>query len=71
MASRRVKAVRTLRDSIPHVGTDVIVISPDFYASSMPAASVEDIDAQLVLLKEATKKLTAWRRNRAQLETPK
>lgn len=67
----RTKAVRTLRDATPHVGPDVIVISQDFYSTSMPTRTAEDIDAQLVLLKEATKKLTAWRRNRATLETPK
>lgn len=70
MANARTKAVRTLRDAIPHVGTDVIVLSPDFYSTSMPLRSVEDIDAQLVLVNEAKKKLTAWRRNRAQLEKP-
>jgi hypothetical protein len=71
MANPRVKAVRALRDAIPHVSPDVIVISTDFYATSMPSHSAEDLDAQLVLLKEAVKKLTAWRRNRAQLEIPK
>lgn len=71
MASSRTKAVRTLRDAMPHVGPDVIVLSKDFYSTSMPLRSVEDIDAQLVLVKEAQKKLTAWRRNRAQLERPK
>ena len=71
MANARAKAVRTLRDAMPHVSSDVIILSQDFYSTSMPVRSVEDIDAQLVLVKEAQKKLTAWRRNRSQLETPK
>ena len=60
MSRRRAK--RVLEDAVPHVGEDVVVISTDYFATSLSVADSRAIQANLTLINEATKKLRRWQR---------
>lgn len=60
MSRRRAK--RILEQAVPHVSADVIVISQDYFASSLSVGSAREIEANLTLINEAAKRLKKWHR---------
>ena len=59
------RAKQVLEEAIVHVGPDVIIVSNDYLATNMSTATEGEFDSILVLLKEASKKIQAWKRTRA------
>ena len=65
------RARRVLSAAAPHVGASVVILAPGhegngLLATSMPTHSLEDLVAIETVLKEATKKLQHWKRQRVQ-----
>lgn len=60
MSRRHAKHV--LESSIPHVSKAVIVVSDDYFATSLSVADSKALEANITLLNEALKKLRRWHR---------
>lgn len=60
MSRRRAK--RVLQEATAFVGPEVVVIAPDYYATSLSVADSRAIEANITLVNEALKKLRRWHR---------
>lgn len=60
MTRRRAK--RTLEQAVPHVSDKVVVISDDYFATSLSVGSAREIEANITLVNEALKRLRKWHR---------
>ncbi len=60
MSRRRAKQV--LARAVPHVSEKVVVISDNYFATSLSVGSSKEIESNITLVNEALKRLRRWHR---------
>lgn len=64
----RRRARRVLEQAAAHVGAEVVVIAPDYLATSLSVADTRALEANITLVNEGLKKLRRWHRAAAARE---
>lgn len=64
----RSRAKRLLTQAAPHVGEAVVIIAPDYFATSLSVNSAREIEATMTIVNEGLKRLRRWHRAAQQRE---